>query len=132
MKRFIDNVADKVIEYLCDNKTWDMHEVRNIISLHLSQGLEKVLRSEEQVLADKQAALIAERTHPKTTSRRNAQINAELLKLSQGRKAIRSRILQAQDESELVLIKKYLRGHAPDILQDFYKTIPQRQKFAKI
>lgn len=41
MKRFIDNVSDKVIEYLCDNKTWDMHEVRNIISLHLSQGLEK-------------------------------------------------------------------------------------------
>ena len=100
MRRFIDNVSDKVIDYLCDNKTWDMHEVRNIISLHLSQGLEKVLRSEEQVLADKQAALIAERTHPKTTSRRNAQINVELLKLSQGRKAIRSRIMQAQDESD--------------------------------
>lgn len=76
--------------------------------------------------------MIAERTHPKTTSRRNAQINVELLKLSQGRKAIRSRIMQAQDESELVLIKKYLREHDPDLLQAFYATIPQRQKFAKI
>lgn len=132
MKKFIDKVSDQVVDYLRDNKTWDMQEVRNIISLHLSRGIEKMLRSEEQKLADRQAALIAERTHPMTTSRRNAQINAELLTLSQERKAIRLRVAQAQDESELALLKKYLRKHNPDLLQEFYNTIPKRQKFAKI
>lgn len=132
MRKFIDNVSDRVVEYLRDNKTWDMQEVRNIISLHLSQGIEKVLRSDEADLAAKQASLIAEQRKCYTSSRRNAEINAEVLRLSQQRKAIRKIVGQAQDESELVLLKAYLRNNAPELLQEFYTTIPQRQKFAKV
>lgn len=132
MRKFIDNVSDRVVEYLRDNKTWDMQEVRNIISLHLSQGIEKVLRSDEADLAAKQASLIAEQRKCHTSSRRNAEINAEVLRLSQQRKAIRKIVGQVQDESELVLLKAYLRNNAPELLQEFYTTIPQRQKFAKV
>ncbi|MBR5835187.1 MAG: hypothetical protein IKY66_03390 [Bacteroidales bacterium] len=132
MSGFIDSVSDRIIEYLTDNRTWDMREVRNIISLHFSQGMEKILRSEEAELAAEQEKLIAEQRKCYTSSRRNAEINAELLKLSRKRKAIRMRVGQAQDESELALLKKYLRQNDPELLERFYTTIPKRQRFAKI
>lgn len=82
MQEFIDEVSDKIIEYLRDNKTQDMQEVRNIISLHFSEGLVKVFYDEEAELAMKVQSCLNSpgserlsgnaRTMPWMTTRRSA------------------------------------------------------------
>lgn len=57
VQEFVDNVSDRIVDYLRDNKTQDMQEVRNIISIHLSHGLLSVLRNEEALSEGIKAAV---------------------------------------------------------------------------
>ena len=132
MKQFADMVSDKVIEYLRDAKTQDMKEVRNIISLHFSQGLDQALRNEEAELAARQAELIAEQRRCYNSPKRNAEINAQLLDLARQRKATRKASCQAQENGDLFKLKGFLRERAPELLEEFYTTIPKREKFTKL
>jgi hypothetical protein len=132
LQEFIESVSDKVVEYLRDNKTQDMQEVRNIIALHFSSGLEKAFYDEEADLAKKMEELIAEQKSTYTSSRRNSEINSELLKLSQKRRSIRKKATEAMDAREFVVLKKWLRNNHSEILDVFYATQPKKEPFAKL
>lgn len=119
VKKFIDNVSDMIVDYLRDNKTQDMQEVRNIISIHFSHGLLNVLRNEEAELAAEQSKLIAEQRNGAISSKRNAQLNAMILELAQKRKAIRKASAMAQESGELFKLKGFLKENAPELLERF-------------
>lgn len=120
VQEFVDNVSDRIVDYLRDNKTQDMQEVRNIISIHLSHGLLSVLRNEEAELAAEQSKLIAEQRNGAVSPKRNAQLNAMILELAQKRKAIRKASAMAQENGELFVLKGFLKENAPELLEQFY------------
>lgn len=132
LQEFIDEVSDKIIEYLRDNKTQDMQEVRNIISLHFSEGLIKVFYDEEAELAMKVQKLQEEQKYCYTSPRRNAEINAELLELSRKRKAIRKRTYDALDDNEAKRVRILLKEKSPELYEEIYKSIPLKKPFVKI
>ena len=130
--QFINNVSDKIIDYLRDNKTQDMQEVRNIIALHFSQGLIDVFYDEEAEIAKKVESLQREQKYGCTSPKRNAEINAELLRLSQQRKAVRKRAAQAMDENEARYVRKLLKEKYPEMYDEIYKSIPMKESFIKL
>ena len=132
IQEFMDNVSDKVVDYLRDNKTQDMQEVRNIISLHLSDGLTQALYDEDETIVRKMEALIKERDTIYKSGKRNAEINAELLKLSQKRKSIRKKASEAMDARQCVRLIKFLRHNYSEILDEFYETEPKKEPFKKV
>ena len=132
MQEFIDNVSDRIVDYLRDNKTQDMQEVRNIIALHFTDGLSQVFYSEDDEIVKKMTKLIKERDSVYISSRRNAEINAELLKLSQKRKMIRKKAAEIKDASQFVRLIRYLRKNASDLLDSFYETEPKQEPFKKL
>ena len=130
--QFINNVSDKIIDYLRDNKTQDMQEVRNIIALHFSQGLIDVFYDEEAEIAKMVESLQREQKYGYTSPKRNSEINAELLRLSQRRKAIRKRASEAMDENEAKYVRKLLKEKSPEIYDEIYKSIPMKKPFIKL
>lgn len=130
--QFINNVSDKIIDYLRDNKTQDMQEVRNIIALHFSQGLIDVFYDEEAEIAKMVESLQREQKYGCTSPKRNSEINAELLRLSQRRKAIRKRASEAMDENEAKYVRKLLKEKSPEIYDEIYKSIPMKKSFIKL
>ena len=128
----MDNVSDKVVDYLRDNKTQDMQEVRNIISLHLSDGLIKAFHNEDEEIVNEMARLIEERDSSYSSSRKNAEINARLMRLSQKRKAIRINSAEARDAKQLVRMIRFLKVNAPLVLNAFYEQEPKEKPFKKI
>ena len=130
--QFINNVSDKIIDYLRDNKTQDMQEVRNIIALHFSQGLIDVFYDEEAEIAKMVESLQREQKYGCTSPKRNSEINAELLRLSQRRKAIRKRAYEAMDENEAKYVRKLLKEKSPEIYDEIYKSIPMKKSFIKL
>lgn len=132
LQEFIMSVSDRIIEYLRDNKSQDMQEVRNIISLHFSDGLEKFFYDEEAELAKRVEALIAEQKSVYTSGRRNSEINSELLRLSQKRRSIRKKAVEVMDAREFIVLKKWLRDNHSEILDNFYETQPKKKPFARL
>ncbi len=132
LQEFIMSVSDRIIEYLRDNKSQDMQEIRNIISLHFSDGLEKFFYDEEAELAKQVEALIAEQKSVYTSGRRNSEINSELLRLSQKRRSIRKKAVEVMDAREFVVLKKWLRDNHSEILDNFYETQPKKKPFARL
>lgn len=128
---FIDNVSDKVIDYLRENKTQDMQEVKHIISLHFSDGLDNMLHGEDEKIVAKMEELTKEMTAIYTSSKRNAQINAELMKLSQQRKNIRKKAAEIKDASQFVRLIRFLRNNHSNILDAFYENEPKQKPFKK-
>lgn len=132
IQEFIDNVSDKVVDYLRDNKIQDMQEVRNIISLHFSEGLIKAFHKEDEEIVNEMARLIEERDSSYSSSRKNAEINARLMKLSQKRKTIRINAAEARDAKTLVRMIRFLKANAPLVLNAFYEQEPKEKPFKKI
>ena len=132
IQEFIDSVSNKIVDYLRETKMQDMQEVRNIISLHFSDGLTKVFYSEDEEIVRKMEALIKERDTIYRSRRRNKEINAELLTLSQRRKVIKKRASEAMDARQCVRPIKFLRHNYSTILDEFYETEPKKEPFKKL
>lgn len=109
-----------------------MQEVRNIIALHFSQGLIDVFYDEEAEIAKMVESLQREQKYGYTSPKRNSEINAELLRLSQRRKAIRKRASEAMDENEAKYVRKLLKEKSPEIYDEIYKSIPMKKPFIKL
>ena len=132
IQEFIDNVSEKIVDYLRDNKTQDMQEVRNIISLHFSDGLIKAFYNEDEEIVNEMERLTIERASVYSSSKRNAEINARLMKLSQRRKAIRINSAEARDAKKLVRMIRFLKANAPLVLDAFYDQEPKDKPFKKV
>lgn len=109
-----------------------MQEVRNIIALHFSQGLIDVFYDEEAEIAKMVESLQREQKCGCVNPKRNSEINAELLRLSQRRKAIRKRASEAMDENEAKCVRKLLKEKSPEIYDEIYKSIPMKKPFIKL
>lgn len=132
IQEFIDNVSGKVIDYLRDNKIQDMQEVRNLIALHFSDGITQLFYDEDEHIVRQMEKLTKERNTLYKSSKRNSEINAELLRLSQKRKSIKKRAHETMDARDFVLLLQWLRQNHPDILDAFHETQPKKKPFAKI
>lgn len=132
IQEFIDNVSDKIVEYLRDNKIQDMQEVRNLISLHFSDGITQLFYNEDEHIVRKMESLIRERDTIYKSPKRNSEINAELLKLSQKRKSIKLKAHETRDARTFISLLQWLRENHPSILDAFNETQPKAKPFAKI
>ena len=132
IQEFIDKVSDKIVDYLRENKTQDMQEVKHIISLHFSDGLDNMFYGEDERIVAKMEELTKERAAVYTSSKRNAQINAELMKLSQQRKNIRKKAAEVKDASQFVRLIRFLRHNYSDVLDAFYENEPKQKPFRKL
>ncbi len=132
IQEFINNVSDRIVDYLRDNKSQDMQEVRNIIALHFSDGLTQMFYDEDEMVVRKMELLIKERDTIYKSSKRNSEINAELLKLSQKRKSIKLKAHETRDARTFISLLRWLRVNHPDILDAFYETQPKTKPFAKL
>lgn len=132
IQEFIDNVSDRIIDYLRDNKTQDMQEVRNLISLHFSDGIAQLFYDEDEYIVRQMEALIKVRDTLYKSSKRNSEINAELLRLSQKRKSIKKKAHETMDARDFVLLLQWMRQNHPDILDAFHETQPKKKPFAKV
>lgn len=132
IQEFIDNVSDKVVDYLRENKTQDMQEVKNIISLHFSDGLIKAFYNEDEEIVNEMERLTREKVSVYSSSKRNAEINARLMKLAQRRKAIRINSAEARDAKTLVRMIRFLKANAPLVLAAFYEQEPKEKPFKKV
>ncbi len=132
IQEFINNVSDRIVDYLRDNKSQDMQEVRNIIALHFSDGLTQMFYDEDERIVRKMESLIKERDTIYKSSKRNSEINAELLNLSQQRKNIKKKAHETMDERDFVLLLQWLRKNHPDVLDAFHATQPKKKPFAKL
>ena len=109
-----------------------MQEVRNIIALHFSQGLIDVFYDEEAEIAKMVESLQREQKSGCTSPKRDSEINAELLRLSQRRKAIRKRASEAMDENEAKYVRKLLKEKSQELYDEIYKSIPMKKPFIKL
>ena len=132
IQEFINNVSDRIVDYLRDNKSQDMQEIRNIIALHFSDGLTQMFYDEDEMIVRKMESLIKERDTIYKSSKRNSEINAELLKLSQKRKSIKLKAHETRDARTFISLLRWLRVNHPDILDAFYETQPKTKPFAKL
>lgn len=132
IQEFINNVSDRIVDYLRDNKSQDMQEVRNIIALHFSDGLTQMFYDEDERIVRNMESLIKERDTIYKSSKRNSEINAELLNLSQQRKNIKKKAHETMDERDFVLLLQWLRKNHPDVLDAFHATQPKKKPFAKL